>query len=341
MTPITDPQVVTAAEAARLLGVTRQQVLELAAAAGDFPPAQLTATGDRVWPWVAIQEWAVAHPHPGPGPVFSVPEVPALPQRPPRVQQVLDLASRQASILNHDWIGPDHLILGLLDPDCPGAARAVLESFGIRAELLRQAFVESMGDPYDTEPAEATLPPITQLLLERANLEAARLADAEVTSEHVLLAVSSVADGSFAIIWLTRRGIDPDIVRRRVVEVTEGVALPAPTPPADPALEVDPAAALGLAPNPLGHDPRRRRPWGSMPFGVPEDRPPRSGMLPRQYLIDRDGYPVLTTDGQPVHVVVNEHGLPVLDEQGQPMLGPVEVPPGAEITTKSQPDKSS
>src|SRR5512132_3694771 len=127
MTAIPDPQVVTAAEAARLLGLTRQQVLELAAAGGDFPPAQLTATGGPVWPRVAIQKWAVAHPTPNP--VFSVPEVPALPQRPPRVQQVLDLASRQGSILNHDWIGPDHLILGLLHPDCPGAARAVLESF--------------------------------------------------------------------------------------------------------------------------------------------------------------------------------------------------------------------
>jgi Clp amino terminal domain, pathogenicity island component len=333
MTAITDSQVVTAAEAARLLGVTRQQVLELVAAGGDFPPAQLTAMGGQVWPRVAIQGWAVTHL--ASDPVFSVPEVPALPQRPPRVQQVLDLASRQASTLNHDWIGPDHLILGLLHPDCPGAARTVLESFGIRAELLRQAFVESMGDPYDTEPAGATLPPSTQLVLERANLEAARLGDAEVTSEHVLLALSSVWDNSFATNWFTRSGIDPDIVRRRVVEVTEGVALPAPPPLPDPAPEADPGAALDLAPNPLGHDPLRRRPWGSMRFGVPEDRPPRPGMLPRQYFIDRDGYPVLTTDGQPIHFVVNEHGLPVLDEQGHRLLGPVEIPPGAEIQTKS------
>jgi hypothetical protein len=331
MTVRTDPQVVTAAEAARLLGITRQQVLELAAAAGDFPPAQLTATGGQVWPRVAIQEWAVAHP--ASDLVFTVPEVPALPQRPPRVQQVLGLASSQASILNHDWIGPDHLILGLLHPDCPGAARVVLESFGMSAESLHQAFIEGMGDPYDTKPAGTSLPPSTQLVLERANLEAARLADAEVTSEHVLLAMSSVWDGNFATSWLTRRGVDPDMVRRRVVEVTEGMAPPAPVPLADPAPEADPAAALDLAPNPLGHDPRQRRPWGSMPFGVSEDQPPRSGMLPRQYFIDRDGYPVLTTDGQPVHVVVNEHGVPVLDKQGHRMFGPIEIPPNAEMAT--------
>jgi len=330
MTPTTDAQFVTATQTARLLGVTRQQVLELADA-GEFPPAQSTASGGRIWPRVAIQAWAVAHP--APGPVFTAPEVPPLPQRPPRVQQVLGLASREASNLNHDWIGPDHLLLGLLRPDCPGAARTVLESFGLRAKALRQTFVESMGDPYDTKPAGGTLPPITQLVLERANLEAARLADAEVTSEHVLLAVSGMRDGSFATTWLSHHGIDPDMVRRRVVEVTEGVALPEPVPLADLGPEDDPAAALDLAPNPLGHDPRRRRPWGSMPFGVPEDRPPRAGMLRRQYFIDRDGYAVLTADGRPIHVVVDDHGLPLLDDQGHPMFGPVEVPPGAEVTT--------
>ena len=80
-------------------------------------------------------------------------------------------------------------MLGLLHPDCPGAARRVLESFGIRPEPFRQAFILSMGDPWDAKPTHTTLSPATQLTLERANFEAARLADAEVTSEHVLLAL--------------------------------------------------------------------------------------------------------------------------------------------------------
>ncbi len=45
MTSTTDPQLVTAAQAARLLGITRQRVLELAASAADFPAAELTPTG--------------------------------------------------------------------------------------------------------------------------------------------------------------------------------------------------------------------------------------------------------------------------------------------------------
>jgi hypothetical protein len=69
-------------------------------------------------------------------------------------------------------------------------------------------------------------------------------------------------------------------------------------------------------------------------FDVPEDRPFRVGMARRQYLLDRDGYPVLTIQGQPVHFLVAEHGMPMLDEQGHRILGAVEVPPGGEVTAR-------
>jgi hypothetical protein len=61
-------------------------------------------------------------------------------------------------------------------------------------------------------------------------------------------------------------------------------------------------------------------------------------MLGRQDFIDRDGYPVLTTDGHPVHLVVDEDTVPVLDEHGHEMLGAVEIPQGAEM--KMGPDPS-
>jgi predicted DNA-binding transcriptional regulator AlpA len=334
MTTTTDPKLLTAAEAARLLGVSRGRVVALASSAADFPPERRSGSGGRAWSRAAIQAWAAAHPDAGP--VFTGPEVPPLPQRPPQVAQVRDLASDETWALNHDWIGLDHLVLGLLHAKCPGAARAVLESLGVRAEPLRQAFVDSMGGPFVTKPRSVVTWPATQLVLERASLEAARLADAEVSSEHVLLALASAWDQSFATGWLARHGIEPDMVRRRTVDVTEGVALPEPPallePPPVPVPDL--AAGLDLAPNPLGHDPRRRRPWVSMAFGVPEDRPPRVGMVRRQYFRDRDGYPVLTIDGQPVHIAVDERGMPVLDERGRQLLGPVEVPPGAQVTAR-------
>jgi predicted DNA-binding transcriptional regulator AlpA len=334
MTSTADPQLVTAAEAARLLGVTRQRILELAAAAADFPPAEHTATGGRVWPRVAVQAWAATHPDPDP--VFTGPDVPSDGGHPPQIWAVMNRAASEAQELNHPWIGDDHLVLGMLHPDCPGAARTVLESFGIRLEPTRQVFIASMGDPWDTTPTHTTLSPATQLVLERANLEAARLADAEVASEHVLLAL--ISRGHFPTRWVAHHGITADAVRQRVMDATEGVALPeAPLlePPAP--IDLDPAEALDLAPNPLGHDPRRRLPWGSRGFGVPLDRPPKKGMLGRQYFIDRDGYPVLTTDGHPVHIVVDEDTVPVLDEHGHEMLGPVEIPDGARMITEPEP----
>jgi len=57
-------------------------------------------------------------------------------------------------------------------------------------------------------------------------------------------------------------------------------------------------------------------------------------MIPRQYFLNRDGYPVLTTDGRPVHFVVDEQDVPVLNPQGRYMLGPVQVPPGGTATAR-------
>jgi hypothetical protein len=172
-------------------------------------------------------------------------------------------------------------------------------------------------------------------VLERANLEAARLADAEVSSEHVLLALTGRWDRGIVTGWLARCGITAEAVRGRVADVTEDVALPEPAPLGEPVpREPVVTGGLALAPNPLGKDPLRRKPWGSVAFQVLQGRPFREDMIPRQYFLDRDGYPVLTTDGRPVHFVVDEQGVPVLDPQGRYMLGPVEVPPGGTVTAR-------
>jgi hypothetical protein len=334
MTSTADPQLVTAADAARLLGVTRQRILELAASADDFPPAEPTSTSGRMWPRMAVQRWAATHPDPGP--VFTGPDLPTDYGHPRQIWAVMNRAADEARELNHPWIGDEHLVLGMLHADCPGAARKVLESFGIRPEPFRQAFVLSMGDPWETTPTHRTLSPATQLVLERANLEAARLADAEVASEHVLLAL--ISHGHFPTGWIAQAGITADAVRQRVMDATEGVMLPEAAPLEPPPPSQAPwAHALELAPNPLGHDPRRRHPWGSRGFGVPLGRPPKRGGWAGQYFIDRDGYPVLTTDGQPVHFVVDNDTVPIRDEQGHHMLGPVEIPDGVRLITGPDP----
>ena len=258
MTSTTDPQLVTAAETARLLGVTRQRALDLAASADDFPAAEPTATGGRVWPRAAVQTWAATHPDPGP--IFTGPDVPPDYGHPRQIWAVMNRAASEARLLNHPWIGDEHLVLGMLHPDCPGAARLVLESFGIRPEPFRQALIASMGDPWDSTPTHRTLSPATQLVLERANLEAARIADAEVASEHVLLAL--ISPRPLPAGWIAQAGITADAIRQRVLDATEGVVLP----------EVAPARTTAALPGPMG---TRTRP-GTQP---PRPRSPPAAPL--------------------------------------------------------------
>ncbi len=329
MTSPIDSQLLTAAEAARLLGVSRRRFLELGSSALDFPPAQPTATGGRVWPRQGLQAWAATHA--SPSPVYTGPAIPPVGQEPPQVNRLVRLALDEALGLNHDALGPDHLVLGMLHSDCPGAAPAVLASFGVRAGPLRQAYVDSMGDPFETRPPNVTI--AVQRYLERANLEAVRLADPEVTSEHVLLALTSSWDhrGVFIINWLHRCGIRPEAVRQRVMDVTEGVTLPEPPAQLQPLPEPDPLAGLELASNPNGKHPMWRRPWTTRWILDSDGRRIMQGWSPLQCFVDRDGYPVLTADGRPVHVVVDEQGKAVRGEHGHWVLAPVELPPGAQL----------
>jgi hypothetical protein len=334
MTETSDAHLVAAAEAARILGVTRGRVVALAASAVGFPAAEATVTGGRRWPRVAVEAWAAAHPDRGP--LEPGLEVPPAGKKSRQVWKLLDLAAEEATALHHHWIDQDHLVLAMLRPDCPGAAGSVLASFGVTAAPLREAFVASMGDPYEPHHRGVTLPPAAQLVLERANLEAFALADAEVSSEHVLLALTGRWE-SFAAGWLRRHGVEAAAVRQRVVDYTEGGALPEPVPlPVEkPRPHVDPAPGLELAPTPDGRDPRRRRPWGSVMFVDADGKPVRQGNALRQYFIDRDGHPVLTTDGRPVHVLVNEHGDEAPDAEGR-RIGPVEIPPGCRFKTRQE-----
>jgi hypothetical protein len=93
------------------------------------------------------------------------------------------------------------------------------------------------------------------------------------------------------------------------------------------------APGLELAPTPAGKDPRRRMPWGSRVFVDPDGRPIKraDGHALRQYHLDRDGNPVLTSDDQPVHAVFDEHGREVTNEDGRPLIVPVEIPDGSRV----------
>lgn len=127
-------------EVARVLGTGRQLVAELAATAADFPPPVDEGDhGRRRWDRHAIERWAAAQPDLAWG--WSRPKLPKPGGMTERVDQIMRIAVREASGLNHDFLGDAHLLLALLSPSCPGAAPRALKSCGLG--LFSQASVSA------------------------------------------------------------------------------------------------------------------------------------------------------------------------------------------------------
>ena len=64
-----------------------------------------------------------------------------------RAKSVLELAMKESAALHHDWLGPEHLLLGL-SAEGEGAASGVLAGFGVTAERVRAEIVK-LVDPSD------------------------------------------------------------------------------------------------------------------------------------------------------------------------------------------------
>jgi hypothetical protein len=321
---------VGAAEAARILGVSRQRLAQLVESVPEFPQPEVELAAGRIWRREAVQAWSDAHPtRARRGAGSSLHRDDGLP---PYLERILNLASAQARDLNHNWVGSEHLLLGLMQKGCPGLAPSILHSFAVTLAEVRAALVEALGDPHERSAWKQEIPPATQLVLERARLRARELQDLHVNSEHVLLVLTEKWDLLAVSGFLRDRGLEAEAVRERVLRFTETskphlmagkqggsvVSEPVSQPP-----------GFDLAPTPAGLDPRRRLPWGSEFFVDLKGNPARQGSTLAQYLVDRDGCPILTIEGRPIHLRTDDDGKLVLDEEGRPMITPVQVPADA------------
>jgi hypothetical protein len=316
-----------AVQVAGMLGVSRRRVGELASEPG-FPPANTDPNGYRVWLRDMIVRWAVAHPdREARG---DRPELPVFGVLPPVAERFFELAREEARALNHGWVGDTHLLLAMLGPRCPGVAGDVLRSLGISADELRRVFIQSMGDPFEPD-ARVPEHDAIDYTLRWANCEAAALMDEDVASEHVLLAA---VNDLLRSVW----EIGPRTVRDRVLAVTEGIVAISELPPASPAPQGHLPGYVGprLARSPAGHDPLSRRPWGSVILSDASGKVIERGAGVLQYMFDRDGHPVLTTDGRPVSVARDNADQPVYSATGDLILEAFEVPAGTELRSVPQ-----
>src|SRR5213596_150410 len=135
-----------------------------------------------------------------------------------RAKRVLALAQDEAIRFNHNYIGPEHLLLGLVR-EGEGVAARVLDSLGVELSKVRTAveFIIGRGDS-TTSPSEITLSPRTKKVIELAIDEARKLGHSHVGTEHLLLGLVREGEGIAAGV-LESLGVSLEKVRAQVIEV--------------------------------------------------------------------------------------------------------------------------
>ncbi len=135
----------------------------------------------------------------------------------PRAQQALNIARREADRFHHNYIGAEHLLLGLLKLG-DGVAVSVLERNGINVQELATRIEQSLV-PGGTPCTEGTLPytPRVKKILTMAAGEARALRHTYVGTEHILLAMLRDEDG---LAWhaLTSSGLTYENARQGVID---------------------------------------------------------------------------------------------------------------------------
>jgi hypothetical protein len=161
-----------------------------------------------------------------------------------RARRAVVLAQEEARRLEHDYIGTEHLLLGLLHEDEGIAARA-LGSLGLTLEAARARIEQTVGRGKEPPSAQIPFTPRAKKVLELALREALRLNHNHIGTEHILLGLLAEGEG-LATETLVQLGLDPGAVRERTLELaaSEGARESERAP-------VHPAAARVLAPGTL------------------------------------------------------------------------------------------
>ena len=143
-----------------------------------------------------------------------------------RAKRVLALAQDEAIRFNHNYIGTEHLLIGLIREEEGVAARA-LRTLGVELDKARTAlgFIVGRGDAA-TSPSEIMLSPRTKKVIELAMDEARKLGKTGVSTEHILLGVAREGEGIASGI-LESLGVTMEKARKVVME-TLGQMKPAP-----------------------------------------------------------------------------------------------------------------
>jgi ATP-dependent Clp protease ATP-binding subunit ClpC len=137
-----------------------------------------------------------------------------------RARRVVVLAQEEARMLNHNYIGTEHILLGLLH-EGEGVAAKALESLGISLDVVRQQVEEIIGQGQQALSGHIPFTPRAKKVLELSLREALQLGHDYVGTEHILLGLIREGDGVAAQVLVTL-GADLNRVRQQVIQLLHG-----------------------------------------------------------------------------------------------------------------------
>jgi ATP-dependent Clp protease ATP-binding subunit ClpC len=139
-----------------------------------------------------------------------------------RARRVVVLAQEEARMLNHNYIGTEHILLGLVR-ERDGVAAKALGSLNISLEAIRQQVEEIIGQGQAAPTGHIPFTPRAKKVLELSLREALQLGHNYIGTEHILLGLIREGEGVAAQV-LQKLGADLDRVRQTVIQLLSGYA---------------------------------------------------------------------------------------------------------------------
>ncbi|MDQ6783934.1 MAG: ATP-dependent Clp protease ATP-binding subunit [Actinomycetota bacterium] len=139
-----------------------------------------------------------------------------------RARRVVVLAQEEARLLNHNYIGTEHILLGLIH-EGEGVAAQALEQLGISLEAVRTQVEEIIGQGGSSPSGHIPFTPRAKKVLELSLREALQLGHNYIGTEHILLGLIREGEGVAAQV-LVKLGADLSRVRQQVIQLLSGYA---------------------------------------------------------------------------------------------------------------------
>ncbi|HYH51298.1 MAG TPA: ATP-dependent Clp protease ATP-binding subunit [Acidimicrobiia bacterium] len=161
-----------------------------------------------------------------------------------RARRVVVLAQEEARLLNHNYIGTEHILLGLIH-EGEGVAAKALEQLGISLEAVRTQVEEIIGQGGSSPSGHIPFTPRAKKVLELSLREALQLGHNYIGTEHILLGLIREGEGVAAQV-LVKLGADLSRVRQQVIQLLSGYAGKEGAPAGGPSGEATPTGSLVL-----------------------------------------------------------------------------------------------